>query len=1403
MGPSAGPASCAACHPGSRSYSASHRDGKIKVGARINNSPLPATYRNQSSAFTQTSHPSPGTCSNVNCHFEAETPVWGSAPLSAPAGCSACHGAPPADGSHPAVSGPGKKHGDYLGTETGSCSRCHSDHAAEAAPFAHATSAGKRELVVRFTTAPNSGGVYSGDVSYPRYLPSGNPARNGTCSGVYCHSDGRGGPPLKEARWSDPTAMACYSCHRGRGADSTSGNCDSVGGIWSADAGKCTPYLNMSTNGHARLVGSQWIRKYPCSYCHAATTDSSGNISDLKRHVNGTRDVVMAPQWNIVGRPAASYDPATKVCDNVYCHSDGTSDPETVRPFAWTERKTECNSCHGHPRGSCSSAGCHDGRVDGTGKHWPVRTDWPSGSEWMGSMPMFANEGAGTARANSHARHSQTDFTCDNCHAATIKNGSCTSCHVDGIPAGAMGEVAHIEAAYHVNKAKDVVFRDGGSYNPITKTCSNTKCHTSGTDPVWGGSVNNVVTCLSCHGTSGEDVDDYGAFNNLQARINMSQWVTVGHGRYSSSGAYPVSGNPAANFPGNPCWYCHDNNVLHMDTTNPYRLRIHPQYERRFEKECVYCHMEGTDAECLGCHRSGDSLAPQVGSAEIVADHGGTILSGCRAANCHDTDARIHRTGNSRFWTATEKQDVRSQYLMMGVCLQCHDDDSGGQCTSCHTPPADQPFKYSLGFDPGTGFIKPKKARASAGHFGYKHFRAYEQTGVWKGGKFCWDCHDPHGDSNIYMVQNKVATATNGTYGIPVTRAEVVFTRKQSGLDYARTSAPYNGICNVCHSAASKHFTAVSGDGHNASRVCTTCHEHRFADSHASKQACNSCHDNKKPVPKHTAFGLPMDCTKCHAGTIGKRMDVMGQMRANSHHVQGVEVNNRHCYACHWESTPEGIIDLTYHQGYNYKNYSTVKNSTVDLVVWGPKIRPTTYKLYSTAVHFTASNIGTASERAEAAKVTVHCLSCHSDQNNDTDPFNDCKTPRQYAWDRTSVAARYSQSGTATWGKYAGTATAARKSVTKSLSAHGNTVANQGGWSTVNGLDAGILNTRNGTQAVQCFDCHSSHGSKVVGITTGYVTFNGTRNGGNLKETQAGKGGYAMSYKASSNTDTNSVNPYNAGAGQCFDCHLTRNSGTTPWGYFSTFGAISSVRGYRDTDRFGPGTAGYMGRTAYKNRPVQGGHFKASSTLNNGAMGTIDGLCTPCHDPHGVSPSLGSRQAYAVPLLKGTWVTSPYKEDFPLDGATTGQRGSRSNQNPTPVPYVYTDQKTFPAAKPSESDADFAGLCLRCHPKNSLTGGTDKSKPWKGVDRVHQSVKGWGANDMHAFTCSKCHVPHVSSLPRLMQTNCLDFKHRGRVASGGASGWYNGSYPKGKGNRGVNCHPGTWPDNSWNVKTQW
>jgi hypothetical protein len=267
-----------------------------------------------------------------------------------------------------------------------------------------------------------------------------------------------------------------------------------------------------------------------------------------------------------------------------------------------------------------------------------------------------------------------------------------------------------------------------------------------------------------------------------------------------------------------------------------------------------------------------------------------------------------------------------------------------------------------------------------------------------------------------------------------------------------------------------------------------------------------------------------------------------------------------------------------------------------------------------------------------------------------------------------------------------------------------------------------------------------------------------------------------------------------------------------PWGFESTFGATEPIKGYMDSSYFGGiGAIGVRDRFSFlSGRTTLGGHLKASSDLKglDGTPGTgdentgsINGLCTPCHDPHGVSPTLGNDQQYAVPMLKGTWLTSPYKQDSPVT-----QLGS---QNYRPVLTYWTDRRTFGTERIGEDDTQFAGLCLRCHPKDRLTDGTDKNTSWKSLDRIHESINGWGNNAEHSWPCAKCHQPHSSGLPRLMQTNCLNYSHRGEVESGGTYSQYGSfRYPRSTNNTWV-CHEspaaggGMWYEQEWNDVTPW
>lgn len=73
-----------------------------------------------------------------------------------------------------------------------------------------------------------------------------------------------------------------------------------------------------------------------------------------------------------------------------------------------------------------------------------------------------------------------------------------------------------------------------------------------------------------------------------------------------------------------------------------------------------------------------------------------------------------------------------------------------------------------------------------------------------------------------------------------------------------------------------------------------------------------------------------------------------------------------------------------------------------------------------------------------------------------------------------------------------------------------------------------------------------------------------------------------MTYKPQVGGSTADKDAYNAGAGLCFDCHMTTTAGTTPWGYQSTFGATQAIMGYWDTPYFGPGTFASTQRFGYK-----------------------------------------------------------------------------------------------------------------------------------------------------------------------------------------------------------------------------
>jgi hypothetical protein len=175
------------------------------------------------------------------------------------------------------------------------------------------------------------------------------------------------------------------------------------------------------------------------------------------------------------------------------------------------------------------------------------------------------------------------------------------------------------------------------------------------------------------------------------------------------------------------------------------------------------------------------------------------------------------------------------------------------------------------------------------------------------------------------MIGKMTTASTDNTggvgLGIPAggtagaSRRTVVFTKNAVAGDYATeaidNTAPYNGLCEACHDAASGilHYTAQGrrdAVAHNASQKCTGCHGHddgfkgqggdnleQFFDN--SYRADNT--SNYKDMSGHRILS--------NTTTAG----LFDGTQVNCYNCHGVAGTNRYaneCLKCHWENRTSG-----------------------------------------------------------------------------------------------------------------------------------------------------------------------------------------------------------------------------------------------------------------------------------------------------------------------------------------------------------------------------------------------------------------------------------------------------------------------------------------------------------------
>jgi hypothetical protein len=494
----------------------------------------------------------------------------------------------------------------------------------------------------------------------------------------------------------------------------------------------------------------------------------------------------------------------------------------------------------------------------------------------------------------------------------------------------------------------------------------------------------------------------------------------------------------------------------------------------------------------------------------------------------------------------------------------------------------------------------------------------------------------------------------------------------------------------------------------NSDGLCEVCHVGATTTAHNGNagdpghgttdyrgQDCTKCHKHAEGF-KGGGHEAGADCKGCHVDPQGTRRDIQVEFDKSFQH--GNTWNNLQstdCEKCHDEPSSDGDVVLK---------------------VWDANA--TAGSANFTTVTYTA---------ATAATANAFCLSCHdADTTKIIFTGNETEPP--------DIETRWNDTSTAGYNKYPPGANNTTKPntvpvVNKAYSPHAMPITNvskPAGQMTALPATWGSR-TISDAAPVACLDCHPAHGSNLAS---------------GVNATMGTGGKMLFDDNGALTTEEN----------LCWTCH------TKGMDYYGD-----------DTTNNQSWRGNWLGYVPYKRGGFRSSHFFPSKTNTWTLAGTAPSdstgtaqtgvptgtrtsvYCSTCHNPHGVSSTGDSNPAYRLPILRGTWLTAPYKEDR-APGATQDTTGvftsEISNNFSGPLPRTvpsreqsdahpgrgyapqasatghegfFIDQNTFAVGTYiTESDTLFAGLCMTCHSQSTLTGLT-----WKG----HRSVKGWGTTD--------------------------------------------------------------------------
>ncbi|WP_306532905.1 CxxxxCH/CxxCH domain-containing protein [Geobacter sp.] len=1314
MGSAAAAGTCAACHgAAAATYTNDHRNGQINMAANINDSPKAggATY-SRGTSFAQSATPVLGTCSNVNCHFETATPVWDAAPFTSPADCNRCHGSAPNTGSHPVT---GVKHAAYYGTTTASCVKCHPDHAAEGSPFAHATSAGKRDLAVSFAAAPNSGsGAYSGALN--DYLPSQANAF-GNCTATYCHSPGNKAsgfdPPNTAATWGG--SLTCTGCHK---ADAASGS-----------------YLTSGSHGGHLYSWGGLGASQQCARCHAVTATGSMTIAEYSRHVNKQVEVAFgtstsAASGTYATQTATPASPAQKApgsavgqCENVYCHSTGQGDggtwPPTYRTPTWGTASTGiCGTCHGIQKTHGNGAGFYIGTAT------PLTT-------------------------GSHAKHLSfiMGFSgaekCTACHAYTLTGLSPTTCSSVVCHTGDLVQTSHPN--YAINVGIPDYYGASASYSGTAKpgdgygSCSSNYCHSDGkatpttyATPTWGNAASGA--CGTCHGVTAAATP-----------------ASVPHGKHmGSANPYRFA-----------CAECHSGKVqvTANSTTAPAftNLTSHVNKVRnvKFDSTNTFGTYSTATLSCrnLYCHSTGNT---SVAAGDLPGVYGGKVYTritwsgNTTCTSCHGrstANGMPDYTNAGAPGSATSNSHGKHVASSNFQCVECHEkttkNNTGIRSTapSYHVNGTNHDVFFNLSSNSAAGTYDDAQKKCSA-----TYCHGAGASLAWGGTTQCNSCHSANAASSGGGGVN------NWGSGTPVS-AHKLHWEDASALPskYANYSTgnlgsagTYRFACASCHNAASG--THVSGYA---------------SGSYRAQVFFGYTSPGKKPTYTYTGAAGTADngfawsngnttctATYCHSNGVGGAGNTAVSWTATAN-----SATNTRCKSCHSYTTASGALIATnkhakHADGATYSfscakchNLTTTDGATIaDKTKHVNKVKNVAWD--------SLNSDGSAYVNSVTACANIYC---HSQGTTFVQPYTGAgKAPNTaVTWGGGQTLACNSCHGNAngyTTGTYR---------VATPLYASGSPKGN---------AHSSHVDTRLGTDAgTQCLHCHNGTTTTNTSITTYANHVNEAYNvtgGGTYKD------GDNVSGAAVAVTVTYA---YNASGSTCSNvsCHPTGTAGTkaastTKWN--TAYGCtdchkvdMNNSTGYHHAMR------NYSGSVASYPKAVPG----ATAGAND-----VNRRCTMCHVDHATfSPNLnasnttyGSAGNLRMSIYSSVTATKGYiNRDFFKTGSggicvschtselfkDTGNVRVKNEANSTKTVAIVLDNYTgsaheYAVASTMKRDSKvFYADCSKCHNSrkgevaafSSMTTATHDSD----ARRLYAGLGATLTDGNDAMFCYRCH----------------------------------------------------------------